>query len=60
MARLTDAEKAAFKEFARGERQPSLPPPVVPFEVYLRQLQAMARLPHPPRPVGMKGTQWKL
>jgi hypothetical protein len=60
MARLTPEEKADFVRLASGPVQLQAPPPQVPFEVYLRRIEALARLPRPPRPLGMKGTQWKL
>lgn len=60
MARLTSGEKADFVRLASGPVHLQPPPPQVPFAVYLRRIEALARLARPPRPPGMKGTQWKL
>ena len=60
MARLSEAEKALFLQFARGAPLPSQRPPVMPIADYLRLISSLAKLPHAPKPVRFTGRHWKL
>ena len=60
MARLTEAEKSAFRQVAAGPliRQPA--PPVLPILDYLRLITKLSSLPFPPKPAHFVGDSWKL
>jgi hypothetical protein len=60
MAKLTEEEKSAFLEFARGARLPQQHPPNLSIADYLRLIGELAKLPHPPKPVRFSGKHWKL
>jgi len=60
MARLSEAEKALFLQFARSAPLPPQRPPVLPIAEYLRRISSLAKLPHAPKPVRFTGRHWKL
>jgi len=60
MAKLSEAEKAMFRQFARGAPLPPQRPPVLPIADYLHLISSLAKLPHAPKPVRFTGLHWKL
>jgi len=49
MAKLSEEEKAAFLQFARGPRLPAQAPPILPMADYLRLLAKPKSITPPPQ-----------
>ncbi|MBJ7396884.1 MAG: hypothetical protein JHC76_12670 [Akkermansiaceae bacterium] len=60
MARLTENEKTELLRLARSLPLPRQRPPIVPMSEYLLLVSELAKLAHPPKPVGFTGSHWKL